>query len=131
MNFVTTVSARSLALLLAVVCFNTVAQQETREPEAATGVYHKQLVQGQHYMVAAAHPLATQAGAAMLAKGGSAVDAAIATQLMLGLVEPQSSGIGGGAFMLHWQAEHKKITTFDGREMAPAAATPLLFTEQG
>ena len=131
MNFVTTVSARSLALLLTVVCFNTVAQQETREPEAATGVYHKQLVQGQHYMVAAAHPLATQAGAAMLAKGGSAVDAAIATQLMLGLVEPQSSGIGGGAFMLHWQAEKHKLTTFDGREMAPAAVTPLLFTEQG
>jgi len=104
-------------------------QQETREPEAATGVYHQQLVTGKQYMVAAAHPLATEAGRAILAKGGSAVDAAIATQLMLGLVEPQSSGIGGGAFMLHWQADKQRLTTFDGREAAPAAVTPLLFTD--
>jgi len=118
-----------------VVCgftfFAAAAQQETREPEAATGIYQQQLVSAQSYMVAAAHPLATEAGRAVLAKGGSAVDAAIATQLMLGLVEPQSSGIGGGAFMLHWQAKHRQLTTFDGRETAPAAATPLLFTEQG
>lgn len=111
--------------------FAAFAQQETREPEAATGIYHQQLVSAKSYMVAAAHPLATEAGRAVLAKGGSAVDAAIATQLMLGLVEPQSSGIGGGAFMLHWQAKQQQLTTFDGRETAPAAATPLLFTEQG
>lgn len=111
--------------------FAAAAQQETREPEAATGIYQQQLVSAQSYMVAAAHPLATEAGRAVLGKGGSAVDAAIATQLMLGLVEPQSSGIGGGAFMLHWQAKHRQLTTFDGRETAPAAATPLLFTEQG
>ena len=127
----TPISVFSLFLLIGINCFGAIAQQETREPEAATGVYHQQLVQGQHYMVAAAHPLASQAGTAMLAKGGSAVDAAIATQLMLGLVEPQSSGIGGGAFMLHWQAEQQKMTTYDGREIAPAAATPLLFTAQG
>ena len=107
------------------------AQQETREPEAATGLYQQQLVTAKHYMVAAAHPLATEAGRAILAKGGSAVDAAIATQLMLGLVEPQSSGIGGGAFMLHWQAKQQQLTSFDGRETAPASATPLLFTEDG
>ncbi|MDP2713669.1 gamma-glutamyltransferase [Rheinheimera sp.] len=118
-----------------VVCsfsfFALSAQQETREPEAATGIYQQQLVSAKSYMVAAAHPLAAEAGRAVLAKGGSAVDAAIATQLMLGLVEPQSSGIGGGAFMLHWQAKQQQLTTFDGRETAPAAATPLLFTEQG
>ncbi|MDP5134620.1 gamma-glutamyltransferase [Rheinheimera baltica] len=111
------------------LAYSATVQQETREPEAATGIYHQQLVKGKQYMVAAAHPLATEAGRAILAKGGSAVDAAIATQLMLGLVEPQSSGIGGGAFMLHWQADKQQLTTFDGREAAPASATPLLFTD--
>ncbi len=107
------------------------AQQETREPEAATGVYQQQLVRARHYMVSAAHPMATQAGLNILAKGGSAADAAVAVQVMLGLVEPQSSGIGGGAFMLHWQAKPQQLTTFDGRETAPAAATPELFSESG
>ncbi|MBZ9613616.1 gamma-glutamyltransferase [Rheinheimera maricola] len=107
------------------------AQQETREPEAATGMYQQQLVTGTNYMVSAAHPMATQAGLNMLAKGGSAVDAAIATQLMLGLVEPQSSGIGGGAFMLHWQAKQQQLSSFDGREMAPAAADANLFRVDG
>jgi gamma-glutamyltranspeptidase / glutathione hydrolase len=119
----------SIAAIYCLYSFTALAQQETREPEAATGRYQQQLVSARQYMVSAAHPMATQAGYAVLAKGGSAVDAAIATQLMLGLVEPQSSGIGGGAFMLHWQA--KPLTTFDGRETAPAKATPLLFTAQG
>lgn len=107
------------------------AQQETREPEAATGWYQQQLARAEHYMVSSAHPLATQAGLNILAKGGSAVDAAIAVQVMLGLVEPQSSGIGGGAFMLHWQANQQQLTGFDGRETAPKAADSLLFTENG
>ena len=107
------------------------AQQETREPEAATGIYQQQLVTAKNYMVAAAHPMATQAGLNILAKGGSAVDAAIAVQLMLGLVEPQSSGIGGGAFMLHWQAKQQQLTGFDGRETAPNAADSLLFSHNG
>jgi len=122
---------RRALLLCGLTVFSLSAQQETREPEAATGRYQQQLVSAKHYMIAAAHPMATEAGKAILAKGGSAVDAAITTQLMLGLVEPQSSGIGGGAFMLHWQAQLQQLTTFDGREMAPASATPLLFTEQG
>jgi gamma-glutamyltranspeptidase/glutathione hydrolase len=111
--------------------FPLLAQQETREPEAATGRYQQQLVSAKHYMVSAAHPMATEAGRAVLAKGGSAVDAAIAVQLMLGLVEPQSSGIGGGAFMLHWQAKQQKLSSFDGRETAPKAATPALFQLDG
>lgn len=78
-------------------------------------------------MVAAAHPLAAQAGMQMLAQGGSAVDAAIAIQAMLTLVEPQSSGIGGGAFMLHLDAATGKVTAYDGRETAPRAVTESLF----
>ncbi len=78
-------------------------------------------------MVATANPLASKAGAAMLEKGGSAMDAAIAAQLVLGLVEPQSSGIGGGAFALYFKADRSEITTFDGREKAPTKAGENLF----
>ena len=74
-----------------------------------------------NYMISAANPLAAEAGRKILEKGGSAVDAAIATQLVLTLVEPQSSGIGGGAFLVHFNKASKKIQTYDGREMAPAA----------
>jgi gamma-glutamyltranspeptidase/glutathione hydrolase len=79
------------------------------------------------HLVAAAHPLAAEAGAEVLGRGGSAVDAAIAVQAMLGLVEPESSGIGGGAFMLHWSAKDRKLRSYDGRETAPAAARPDRF----
>ncbi|WP_240221851.1 gamma-glutamyltransferase [Rheinheimera hassiensis] len=120
---------RTAFIFCGLTVFAVTAQQENREPEAATGIYQQQLVSGKQYMVSAAHPMATEAGRAVLEKGGSAVDAAIATQLMLGLVEPQSSGIGGGAFMLHWQAKQQHLTTFDGREMAPAAATADLFRD--
>ncbi len=78
-------------------------------------------------MVAAAHPLAAQAGLDMLRKGGTAVDAAIAVQAVLTLVEPQSSGIGGGALLMHWNAARRNVSAWDGRETAPAAATPALF----
>jgi gamma-glutamyltranspeptidase / glutathione hydrolase len=73
-------------------------------------------------MVAAANPLAAEAGREILRKGGSAVDAAIATQMVLNLVEPESSGIGGGAFLVYYAAKDRHVTTFDGRETAPAAA---------
>jgi gamma-glutamyltranspeptidase/glutathione hydrolase len=81
----------------------------------------------QKHMIASPHPLATEAGATMLKRGGSAVDAAIAAQLVMSLVEPQSSGIGGGAFLLHWDAKAQKVESFDGRETAPKAAGPDLF----
>ncbi len=79
--------------------------------------------------VAAAHPLAVEAGLAVLERGGSAVDAAVAVQAMLGLVEPQSSSIGGGAFLLHYQADSGRGTAFDGRETAPAGATADMFLD--
>ncbi len=81
------------------------------------------------HMIAAANPHAAEAGLAMMRAGGSAVDAAIATQMVLGLVEPESSGIGGGAFMLVYDPRTKRTTSFDGREMAPASATPTMFLD--
>ena len=75
-------------------------------------------------MVAAAHPLAVEAGLDVLRRGGSAVDAAVAVQMMLGVVEPQASGIGGGGFLLYYDAWTRGITVYDGRETAPMGARP-------
>ncbi len=91
------------------------------QPEMATGFSAKPDVVLHTRAVASANPFATQAGVAVLKAGGSAVDAAIAVQMALGLVEPQSSGLGGGAFLLHTAGTH--VQAFDGRETAPAAAT--------
>ena len=85
--------------------------------------------EAQEWMVAAANPLAVAAGARILEKGGSAVDAMIAVQAVLGLVEPQSSGLGGGAFMVYWDAAEQSLITLDGRETAPLRATPTLFQD--
>ena len=78
-------------------------------------------------MVAAAHPLAVEAGLSVLRNGGSAVDAAVAVQMALGVVEPQASGLGGGGFLLFYDAATRAITVYDGRETAPAGATPTMF----
>jgi gamma-glutamyltranspeptidase / glutathione hydrolase len=80
--------------------------------------------------VVAANPMAVEAGAQILRKGGSAVDAAVAMQAMLGLVEPQSSGVGGGSFMMYYDARTNMITALDGRERAPAGATPDMFLDE-
>lgn len=82
-------------------------------------------------MVAAANPLAVQAGLEMLQQGGSAADAAIATMAVLGLVEPQSAGVGGGGMLLYFDARTKQTVAYDGRETAPAQATPNLFLDAG
>lgn len=105
--------------------------REDREPEARTGHSEKRAYTANDYMVVAANPYASRAGYNIIEKGGSAIDAAIAVQAMLTLVEPQSSGIGGGAFILYWDNENKKLYAFDGRETAPAKANAYLFTEQG
>ena len=94
--------------------------QETAEVAIARGPF-----------VSAANPMAAEAGMQVLRAGGSAVDAAVAVQAVLGLVEPQSSGLGGGAFMVHYDAETRAVTVYNGRETAPAAATPDLFMENG
>jgi gamma-glutamyltranspeptidase / glutathione hydrolase len=91
----------------------------------------REAVVAREFMVAAAHPLAAQAGYDVLARGGSAVDAAIAVQMVLGLVEPESSGIGGGAFLLHWSQKERRLRSYDGRESAPAAARRDRFMRDG
>lgn len=103
------------------------AQTMAPAPEAATGRTAKTLGTAQRYMVAAANPLAAAAGREILRAGGSAADATIAIQLVLNLVEPQSSGIGGGAFLLHWDEAGRTLSTLDGRETAPKAARPERF----
>ncbi|MEX3014988.1 gamma-glutamyltransferase [Gymnodinialimonas hymeniacidonis] len=87
-------------------------------------------VTAQDWMVAAANPLAVEAGADVLAAGGTAADAMVAVQAVLGLVEPQSSGLGGGAFLVYYDALSGELTTLDGRETAPHAATPTLFQDE-
>lgn len=120
------VAAFGLALA---ACLAGCASAPPAAPEAASGFADKPGWAASRHMVAAAHPLAAQAGLAMLREGGSAVDAAIAAQMMLTLVEPQSSGIGGGLFLIHHDG--KRVQAFDGRETAPAAAGPDLFLRDG
>lgn len=106
------------------------ASPASPQPEAASGLQIKPGWATRRFAVAAANPLATQAGYRILKDGGSAVDAAIAVQMVLTLVEPQSSGIGGGAFLLHHdpaQPAARRTEAYDGRETAPAAANEKLF----
>jgi gamma-glutamyltranspeptidase/glutathione hydrolase len=95
-------------------------------PERAVSQAAPAATQGQA-MVAAANPMAVEAGLKVLRAGGSAVDAAVAVQAVLGLVEPQSSGLGGGAFLTYYDAETKQVTAYNGREMAPSGASPDMF----
>ena len=90
-------------------------------PESATGLRNLPPVSTRGELVVAADPQAARAAEAVLAGGGSAMDAALAAQLVLGLVEPQSSGLGGGAFLMYWDATTKELHAYDGRETAPAA----------
>ena len=93
------------------------------QPEGSSGYAEKPGWVHQKFAVAAANPLATDAGYQILKAGGSAVDAAIAVQMVLTLVEPQSSGIGGGSFLLH--SNGRQVEAYDGRETAPQAAIPV------
>lgn len=99
-----------------------------RAPAPATAVAEADPPTGTGF-VASAHPLATEAGLEVLRRGGSAIDAAIAVQAMLGLVEPQSSGLAGGAILLHYDAASGRIDSYIGRERAPASADPAMFAD--
>ena len=120
---------KTLALALLLAAASVQAQDATQAaPEVSTGYIAKTGWSAKQYMVAAANPLAADAGYQMLKQGGAAIDAAIATQLVLTLVEPQSSGIGGGAFLMYFDG--KRVQAYDGRETAPAAADEHLFQDK-
>jgi len=109
-----------------------VAPQSGIAPEAAVetaAAKPSTLATARRHMISVANPLAAEAGREILRRGGSAVDAAIAAQMVLNLVEPQSSGIGGGGFMMHYAAASGEIAAYDGREIAPASATPEMFLD--
>jgi len=102
----------------------TTSRNLSTNPEVATG-YRKDMtaVQTAHYAVATANPLSTQKACEVLRDGGTAADALVAAQAVLGLVEPQASGVGGGGFLLYFDAASGSVQAYDGREVAPAAAT--------
>ena len=114
-------AALMLASLLGAAC--TAAAPDNSVSSGANG----QGAQARHYMAAAANPLAADVGRDVLAQGGNAIDAVVAMQMVLNLVEPQSSGIGGGAFLLYYDAGTKTVTAYDGRETAPASAAADMF----
>ncbi len=127
-----TLIATGLALLAPFAVFAQDAADAV-QPETTISINAKAAgtpVEASDWMVVAANPLASQAGAKVLSRGGTAADAMIAVQTVLGLVEPQSSGLGGGAFLVWYDAKSGEITTLDGRETAPAAATPRLFQDE-
>lgn len=107
------------------------ASKEAIIPEIATGVVNKPLVKSKKFMISSAHPLATQAGYDILARGGNAVDAAVAIQMALNVVEPQASGIGGGGFLVYYNAKTKKLISYDGRETAPMSTKETHFMKNG
>ncbi len=117
-----------LILALAVSFCAPAAMAMAREAPAKLG---GPILSGPRSMVSAANPLAVEAGVKVLRAGGSAVDAAVAVQAVLGLVEPQSSGIGGGAFLLYYNARTRQVTSYNGREKAPAGAAPDMFMADG
>lgn len=131
MSWKTTLTQMTSCSLLLVSSFGFANQAaDGVAPEESTGLENKTLTTAKKWMVTAANPIATQAGADILAAGGNAIDAMVTVQLILGLVEPQSSGIGGGAFLVYWDAKGNRLTTVDGRETAPLAATPTLFQDE-
>ncbi|GAK86068.1 gamma-glutamyltranspeptidase [Vibrio ponticus] len=118
----------SLALLSNLTFAADVA--DSVAPELTSQINVKQSVTAKEFVVAAAHPLAVEAGYQVLKSGGSAADALVTVQTVLGLVEPQSSGLGGGAFLVYYNAEKQQLTTYDGRETAPLTARPELFQDE-
>jgi gamma-glutamyltranspeptidase/glutathione hydrolase len=119
-----------LALMFSTAIASAQQASDTVAPERATGLATAKRVESKSFMVAAANPLAAKAGRDVIAAGGNAIDAMVAVQTVLGLVEPQSSGLGGGAFLVYYHAESGKLTTLDGRETAPMEATPKLFLDE-
>ena len=116
--------AAALVSMLALACVGAANGKTKAGPEKTAAAVARAHPGG---MISAANPMAVEAGLKILRAGGSAMDAAVAVQATLGLVEPQSSGLGGGAFMTYYDAKTLQVTAYDGRETGPAGATPTLF----
>ena len=123
--------ATAIAVALSLASLPVLVQGRAPAPEVGSGWEEKVLVHARRVMMATAHPLASQAGYEILQQGGSAMDAALAAQLVLSLVEPQSSGLGGGAFIVHYDHNSDRIQSYDGRETAPAGVTSDVLTARG
>jgi gamma-glutamyltranspeptidase/glutathione hydrolase len=119
----------AITLLVANACMDTKADAPPRSAPLTSAPTAGTLQSGHHAIVVAANPLAAKAGLDILRSGGSAADAAVAMQAVLGLVEPQSSGLGGGAFITYYDAHSRQVIAYNGRETAPAGATPALFLD--
>ncbi len=121
-------AALSLGAMLLAGCGND-SHPLTMQPPAALATRPAPEVTANSRIAVSANPMATAAGLEILREGGTAIDAAIAMQAVLTLVEPQSTGIGGGGFLLYYNAAHQQIDSYDGRETAPASAGPDLFLD--
>ncbi|MCD6034801.1 MAG: gamma-glutamyltransferase 1 [Rickettsiales bacterium] len=121
---------KHLLFTLLLVIAGLAANAQELAPEPASGFTERSAIETRQYMVVSGHELASHAGDAILAQGGNAIDAAIATQMVLNLVEPHASGIGGGGFLLYYDHTNKNVEAFDGRETAPAAATGDMFLDE-
>ena len=119
--------AGAVGTIVAALPVSALQLNDRMPPEIATGFRQKPLVAAGTEMVVTANPEASRAGLAVLERGGNAIDAAVAVQLVLGLTEPQSSGLGGGAFLVYQDAATGRLITLDARETAPGAATPARF----
>lgn len=118
-------------LLLAVLTApSLLAAQSPAQPEASTGFHPRPAVIARHAMVVTANRHASEAALSVLRRGGNAADAAVAAALVLAVVEPQSSGLGGGGFLLHFDAARARVTAWDGRETAPVAVDDALFIDE-
>src|SRR5215471_12484881 len=118
---------RWASLLPGLLLIAALVQAQDQGPEVASGWTAKKAVTSKRDMVAAANPLAVEAGYQILREGGNAIDAAVAVQMVLNLVEPQSSGIGGGGYLLYYDGKSQALEAYDGRETAPSAATEDMF----
>lgn len=116
-------------LILSTLCFFSIAFADV-QPEPDSGYTKKEIVKSNNFMVVTANKLAAKAGRDIINQGGNAIDAAIAVQMVLNVVEPQSSGIGGGGFLLYYDAKNKTITSYDGREKAPKYIDNKLFLKE-
>lgn len=127
MVFVQTLRIALLLALLSALLSGAAGAESPAQPESASGLAPRLEARGRLFMAVTANPLATDAAVEILQAGGTAADAAIAAQLVLNLVEPQSSGLGGGGFLLYHDEKEKRLRAYDGREKAPAAARPERF----